>query len=108
MQAGLLRHRVKLQALSVGQDETGQPLQTWVDVATVWADIRYPNGLETVKTDMPVGITRASIRIRYRAGLAPTLRALHGADIFDIKAVLPDRTNRHYLDLAAEKGANLG
>jgi SPP1 family predicted phage head-tail adaptor len=108
MNPGQLRHRIVLQQLVAGQDAAGQPGLTWADFATVWADIRYASGSETVKADMPQGVKRASIRIRYLAGVLPAMRATFGGDVFDIKAVLPDPTGRVHLDLAVETGANQG
>lgn len=107
MKSGLLRHLVKLQSLSTGQDAIGQPVQTWSDVATIWADIRFLNGLETVRADAPVSAARCSIRIRARAVNAGQ-RIVEGSTVFDIKAVLPDPTGKEYIDLACETGANNG
>ena len=108
MRAGQLRHLIALQALVPGQDSVGQPVQAYSTVASVHADIRYPKGLESTLSNMPVGVTTASIRIRYRPGVVPTMRVLHGSTVFDIKAVLPDPTGRIYLDLSCESGANNG
>lgn len=108
MRIGALNNEITIQRLEDGQDEIGQPVQTWVDVATVWANIRYLNGVETVKSDAPVSVARASIRVRRRTDVAANMRVLFGATIFDIKAVLPDEESRERLDLACETGANLG
>lgn len=106
--AGSMSHRVKLQQLAAGQDAAGQPSQAWVDVATLWADVRFQNGLEAIKAEAPISVARASVRIRYRAGVTAAMRLLEGAVVYDIKAVLPDSTGRVFLDLAVETGANLG
>lgn len=46
MQAGKLRHRVTLQGLVETQDpSTGAISKSWLDVATVWADVRFLSGL---------------------------------------------------------------
>ncbi|MGJ7512347.1 phage head closure protein [Variovorax sp. GT1P44] len=108
MRAGQLRHKVKLQALAVGQDAIGQPVQTWTDVATVWADVRFINGLEAVKADAPVSIAKGSIRIRYRVGVTAGMRVLEGSIVYSIQAILPDTTGKRFLDLAFEQGANNG
>ena len=83
-------------------------MQVWTDTATVWADIRYLSGLETVKADAQTDISRCSIRIRWRSGITPGMRVTQGAIVFDVKAVLPDPTGRQWLDLVAETGASLG
>lgn len=106
--AGNFRHRVQIQQLSGAQDAAGQPSQAWVLVAQVWADIRFDNGLEAIKSDLPTSIARASIRIRYLAGITAAMRVLHGAVVYDIKTVLPDPKGSVYIDLACETGANQG
>lgn len=109
MRAGLLRHRVTLQGLVETQDPaTGAITKSWIDTVTVWADVRFLSGLEAVKADAPVSVSRASMRIRYRPDVVTTMRAIHDGRTFDIKSVLPDTTGRHYLDLVIETGANNG
>lgn len=108
MRAGPMRHSVLLQQYSETQDETGQPVAAWEDLDTVWADVRFPGGLEAVKSDVPVNVTRASIRIRYRTGIGATMRAIYDGRTYDIVSVLPDTTARRYLDLVAQTGENLG
>ena len=39
MKAGTLNRRVTIQRRVPGQDEAGQPIDTWEDMATVWANI---------------------------------------------------------------------
>lgn len=102
MRAGQLRHQVKLQALTAGQDAIGQPVQTWTDVATLWADVRFLNGLETIKADAAVAVAKGSIRVRYRAGVTAGMRILEGSTAYDIRAVLPDTTGKRFLDLACQ------
>ncbi len=94
---------VMLQALGSEADEIGQPLPTgWADVADLWADIRYQTGMETVKAGAEASITRASIRIRYRDGIAAGMRIVHGETVFKINVVLPDMVRRRHIDLVCE------
>lgn len=97
-----LRHRVTIQSRTEGQDDLGQPLLTWTDLATVWADVRHPGGLESIKADAIVSTVRASIRIRYRTDITAAMRVLHAGRVYEIKAVLPDDTTRQTVDLACE------
>lgn len=102
MRAGQLNRRVTIQQLVAGQDEIGQPVQTWSTLATVWADVRYLNGLETIKADATTSIAKASIRIRRRTDVTAGMRVTLGATVFNIAAVLPDEESRERLDLACE------
>ena len=44
MRAGELRHRITIRKRGGGKDAFGQPLPNdWVDVASVWANIRHLN-----------------------------------------------------------------
>lgn len=102
MQAGRLNRRCTLQAPGTTQDELGQPIPGWTDVATVWADIRMKSGLEAIKAGATVSVVQASIRVRYRAGITAGMRVVHNLQAFNITAVLPDVGGREYVDLIAE------
>lgn len=102
MSAGSLNRRITLQRRAVGQDATGQPIETWQDVATVWASIRHLSGVDSIKADRDVSVARASIRLRYRLDIDAGMRVKHGGVIYGIKAVLPDEVKREYVDLACE------
>lgn len=102
MDIGSLNRRVTIQHLVAGQDEIGQPVQTWSTLATVWADVRYLNGLETIKADATTSIAKASIRIRRRTDVTAGMRVTLGATVFNINAVLPDEESRERLDMACE------
>lgn len=104
LRAGSLNSRIKLQAPGQTNDEIGQPVAGWTDVAEVWANIRYLSGTETLKSDAPVSVARASIRIRRRAGLVANMRVLHGSTVFDVRAVLPNAAGNEFVDLACETG----
>lgn len=101
MQAGALDQRVTLQQRQSGVDAIGQPVQGWSAVATVWADVRHVSGLEAVKADAAAAMTRASIRIRWRAGVDAGMRVVHGSTAYEIRAVLGDRRAGR-LDLVCE------
>lgn len=102
MQAGRLNRRCVLQAPGTAQDELGQPIPGWTDVATVWGDIRMKSGLESIKAGAPVSVVAASIRIRYRAGVNAGMRVVHNLVAYEIKAKLPDVSGREFLDLVCE------
>ncbi|MBC7193869.1 phage head closure protein [Marinobacter sp.] len=96
MRAGELRHRILIQRLASGQDEYGQPLNAWQDVATVWAKIEDLSGREYFQAQqVPTAQVSTRITIRWRPDIEPTMRVVHGARVLDIKAVLdPDGRRR--------------
>lgn len=101
IQAGKLTERVNIEHRTTAQDAIGQPVETWSLVAAVWATIKHPSGLSAIKSDADTSIVKASIRVRYMAGIDAGMRVMHGSDIYDIKAVLPNRVER-YVDLVCE------
>lgn len=103
MHAQQLRSVVTIERLTQIKDGIGQIIGTdWTDVATVWANIRHLSGTEAIKADAPTSTVRASIRIRYRAGIDAGMRVLHGSTAYDIQAVLPDEIGRRHIDLVCE------
>lgn len=75
MRIGTLNRQVKLQQLVEPQDEdTGAVTKIWQDVATVWANVRYLNGVETLKANTTISAAKVSIRIRFREDVAAKWR----------------------------------
>ena len=102
MQAGRLKNRVTIQQQSTVQDSIGQPVNTWTTYATVWADIRNRSGVESIKAGELTSTVRASIRVRYKAGITAAMRVVHGSITYQIKSVLRDEQNKDYMDLVCE------
>lgn len=112
MNIGRLTNRLVIEAPASGKDPAGQPIRGWTRVAEVWGDIVHASGIETVKASAATVTTRASIRIRYRADVAPNMRARHvrrvgGVDqtvsVYNIIDVLPDKARRQHCDLVVEE-----
>lgn len=109
MRIGMLNRQVSLQRKVLAQDqETEALVESWVEVAKVWANVRYLNGTETIKAATPTSIAKASIKIRFRKDVEATWRAVDGAVIFNILNVLPDAEGREHVFLACETGGNNG
>lgn len=100
MKAGLLRHRVELQTRVDTVDAIGQPSTSWLTTATLWGDVRYLNGLNTLKAGADTSVGKCTIRIRHRAVNAGQ-RIVYGNEVFNILQVLPDG-KKSYVDLVAE------
>lgn len=99
--AGRMDQRITIQARAAGQDAAGQPLTTWPDVATVWADVRHPTGMEATRAGAETSVAVASMRIRWIGGIDAGMRVLYAGAIYRITAVLPNRPRRT-IDLACE------
>jgi SPP1 family predicted phage head-tail adaptor len=109
MRIGTLNRQIKLQRLVEAQDDdNGATSEIWQDVATVWANVRYLNGIETIKAGTTISAAKVSIRIRFREDVVAKWRVVYGLTNFNILAVLPDAQGREYVDLACDTGANSG
>ena len=102
MRAGTLNVRVTVRQQSTTQDALGQPLTTWSDLATMWANVRQSSGVEAIKADAVSTNVRASIRVRYRTDLTAAMRVVAGLTTYNIVAVLPDVGGKEYTDLVCE------
>ena len=100
MKATDLRHRIDLQQRVNAVDELGQPSTEWQTVAQLWANVRHASGLSAIKSGADTSVTKASVRVRHGTFDAGQ-RVLHGGQVFDVQAVLPDG-KRQYVDLVCE------
>jgi head-tail adaptor len=101
-----LVHRVLLRTPQTGSDGDGQPLAGFTNLVAegdgmIWANVRFPTGLETIRAGAVSATTKASIRIRARAGLTSSLQAVFNGVSFNVRSVqpLPDRS---FVDLVCE------
>lgn len=90
---GHYRHRITLQARTITRSATGMEVITWTDLATVWGSVEDLRGREFFTAQKENSEVTTRIRIRYRAGLRPDMRAVFGSRAFDVLAVL-DTTGR--------------
>lgn len=97
-----LNSQIQVQQRQAGSDAAGQPLQAWVTVATLWAEIRHPTGLEAIRAGGQVSTVQASIKVRQRPGITAAMRVLHGTTVYDIRAVLTDQVDRAHMHLVCE------
>ena len=104
MEAGKLTELIEIQKRESGYDEAGQPIDQWVKFLECWADVRHLSGLETIKADAEVSVTRGSIRIRNRRTRprpAASMRVLYDGMVYEVRAVLPNH-RQAYLDLLVD------
>lgn len=103
MQAGKLKDFVSLQEPGTTQDEIGQEIPGWVEVAKLWANIRFLSGVESIKADAPTSVAKASIQIRKRAGVKTNMQIVDSDGlVYRIDAVLPDKEHRDRINLPCE------
>lgn len=106
--ANRLNRQIVLQFRNHGQDEAGQPAQTWTNLTTVWASIEDLTGREFQAAQATQNGTETRIRIRYRDDIDPNMRVVYGAKIYDIQAVLDRNGRREELQLMCRRGVSNG
>lgn len=86
IEAGRLRHRVRIEQLQYLLDshgdayqdpDTGETRQEWVEVATVWAAVEPVSAREFIQSQATQAQVSARIIIRYRDGLDSSMRLVH-------------------------------
>jgi SPP1 family predicted phage head-tail adaptor len=97
-----LNSLIVVQARAAGQDDLGQPNGAWADVCSIFADIRHPSGLETVRGGAEVSTIAASMRVRQRSDVTAAMRVQWAGRTYDIRAVLPDDHGRQFMFLVCK------
>lgn len=84
MRASSLSTRVYVLANAGGVDALGQPVETWTLAQSLWADVRYQTGLQSINADRLGSGGRASARIRQTAcskGITTGMRVVIGGTL---------------------------
>lgn len=91
--------RIVLQSRTPTRDAVGGKVESWAEVATVWAMRRVDNGRRYYAADQESTEETVTWRIRYRTGLAAFMRVTHGSDVFEIVQKPVELGRRAYLEL---------
>lgn len=87
MRAGRLRRRVTIQSQSTSRDAAGQPVDTWTDVATVWAAVEDVQGREIIRGGGAVTAhVTTTVRMRHRTDIDTGMRIVDGSRILLVAA----------------------
>jgi SPP1 family predicted phage head-tail adaptor len=111
--AGTLGRRIKIQRPSTVKDSLGAPSRTWIDVATVWADIQPLSGREAVIASRISAELSHQITVRYQSifdnpQLVAQYRVLYRSRIFNIHSALNEDEKRVLVILLASEGLDDG
>ncbi len=99
MRAGQLDQRITLEQRVQGQDEFGQPVDTWAPFLTAWAAVEPLAGREFIAAMAAVSEVTARVRLRYRPGVTSAMRVNHGGTLYGITHVADVRSARRELQL---------
>lgn len=102
MQVGALDRRLTIQGFTSTRDpETNEEIQTWADLATVWANRRDVSAREFFSAGGENTEQQSVFTIRWRAGLTSSLRLIQNGQTFDVTGV-SEIGRRQYLALQAK------
>ncbi|MCW2485941.1 phage head closure protein [Candidatus Symbiopectobacterium sp. NZEC127] len=76
MRIGRLRHRVTIQNFTTTRDDSGQPIKTWFDAATAWAEVAPISGRELVASGAVSAEATIRVWMRYRSDVSAASRLL--------------------------------
>jgi len=76
--------------------------EAWEPIATVWADVLFPSGIEVVRAGGEVSIVKCSIRIRARADIDTAAQVLFKGKAYDIESALPDGRDSRFMFLVCK------
>lgn len=83
-----LTERITIQRKTIAENSYGEPIETWVDLATVWAAKRPVRGYKRYLAQQNVAETDTEWIIRYRTDINPCDRLINRERIYDINGVL--------------------
>ena len=88
MRSGPLRHWVTIRTYTKSRDSYGAEVETWADFADTWASVEPLIGREYMAAKQVSAEVSHKIRMRYIAGLLPTMKIAWGAREFEIVSIL--------------------
>lgn len=111
--AGSLRHRVRIEAREDVQDpDTGAVTPTWVQQHEVWAKIEHLSVREALAAQATQSKVTARITIRYRPGMMADMRLVHVRDGYPNVTYYPHgfladkESGVEYLTMPASEGVD--
>lgn len=101
MRSGNLDRRITIQRKNSIQNQYGEPIETWIDVATVWAEKRDLRGTERYAAQQDIAEVDTRFRLWYRRGFSAMDRILCEGRTYEIVQVI-ELGRREGLDVMAK------
>lgn len=83
MMSGRLDRKITIQEPTTTYDSYGEPVESWSDLAIVWAEVRQQSAREMWESGK-VSEVEMMFRIRYRSGIDETCRVVYDGKNYDI------------------------
>lgn len=87
MRAGDLDRRILIQRVTISESESGGQIETWNELATVWAKVEQQGGREFFATVQVISERRVVFRIRWIDGLTVLDRVVCDDEVHNIHEV---------------------
>lgn len=87
MRPGTMDRRITIQRLTVEEDPYGGTIETWGDLATVFAEVRQQGGREFLAADQVQASKRVVFYIRWLPGLTVQDRVSYEGTLHNIAEV---------------------
>lgn len=88
MDAGLMRHRIRIKKPSSERNAFGEPVNAWIDVANVRASINPLSGRDFIAAMQDQAEVTHKVMIRYNVAVKASMRVLYGNRVFDILHII--------------------
>ena len=99
MLASKLTHYITVQQKQKTEDALGQTIETWVDYASMWANVKFESGAEFNRANRESSEVVASVRVRYREDITTEMRVMFKGKVYNLYSQpLPDNF-KEYIDL---------
>jgi SPP1 family predicted phage head-tail adaptor len=96
-------HRITLQKKFTTKDPEGLPLETWQNIATIWAAIEPLRGREYFQAATVKSQNMTRFTTRYRKGITSEMRILYDSKLYDIQSIIDVEGRHQQLELMAKE-----
>lgn len=103
VRTGAMRYIISVQQRSQTLDAWGAPTEAWVEVFSCRAAIDWTPGREVFEAAARNARTPTTFRIRWRAGVVPSMRIVYQTRVFNIISAVDQDGRREQLTLMAEE-----
>lgn len=87
MNIGKMKRRICIEQFTTDKDTFGQPIKTWAELKSVWADIRPLGTTERFEAAQVNRQVELRMRIHYRTDITEQMRILYEGDYYDIQGI---------------------
>lgn len=110
MNIGRFDKRITIQSRSATLDAYGQEIDSWSDVASVWANVKPISGTEKLKAMQVDSILTHTVAVRYNETFMPprkvdAWRIVYNDRIFNITAAMDLNEERKYIIFDCSEGS---